>query len=261
MYPPAMQIDRSRFLLLTTAIAAGNAACTPGEASSPSTVATVTDAPDASAAAPTTEGIGASPTREGGMGPTREGGMGPTREGGTGPTREGGMGPTREGAPIASASATGSSSAPLPPGCPDSDNMVGTVGSCATLKAPGPQCESFNDTKDDCNHLARGFKPRVAQKAVACILAKSGTQGVCDFQLVQKCAASAAADSCLDPATGPTCDTIVSTCGGRGRSRGPAVTKIACMHALSSLTGSNRSRVGSCIAESCGVDLCFYDLK
>lgn len=260
MYPPAMQIDRSRFLLLTTAIAAGNAACTPGEASSPTSVATVTEAPDASAP-PTAEGM--SPTREGGGGPTREGGMGPTREGGMGPTREGGSSPVREGAPIASATPTASSTAPLPPGCPDSDNMVGTVGNCGTLRAPGPQCESFNDTKDDCSHLARGFKPRVAQKAVACILAKSGTQAICDFQLTQKCSASAAADSCLDPATGPTCDSIMAACsgGGRGRGRGTPLTKVACMHALSSLTGSNRSRVGSCIAESCGVELCFYDLK
>ena len=255
-----MQIDRSRFLLLTTAIAAGNAACTPGEPSSPTSVATVTEAPDASTG-PTAEGT-SSPTREG-MGPTREGGMGPTREGGMGPTREGGMGPTREGTPIASATApaTSASSAPLPPGCPDSDNMVGTVGNCNTLRAPGPQCESFNDTKDDGGHLARGFKPRVAQKAVACILAKSGTQAICDFSLVQKCSASAAADSCLDPATGPACDTIMSTCAGRGRGRGTTLTRVACMHALSALTGSNRSRVGSCIAESCGVELCFYDLK
>jgi hypothetical protein len=248
-----MQIDRTRFLLLTTAIAAGNAACNPGEGAPPA-VAVSNEAPDAGAAGPTTEGAG--PTREGG-GPAREGGLfgGPSREG-TGPTREGGVGPSQEGTALVDA---GSATAPPLAGCPDSDNMVGTPGSCSGLRAPGPQCESFTDTKQQCDRFAHGMKPRAAQRAVACLLAKSGSKAICDFEATQKCALEAIEASCIDPGTGPTCDAVVQNCG-RGRGR-PSITKAACMHALSALSGSNRARVATCMTESCGVQYCFYDLK
>ena len=170
-----------------------------------------------------------------------------------GPTREGGVGT----APTASASAP---PPPSVPGCPDSDNMVGTPGSCAGLRAPGPQCESFSDTKSQCDKFARGMKPRAAQKAVACLLSKSGSKAICDFTVSQTCALEGITESCLDPATGPTCDAIVQNCGGGRRGR-PSITKSECMHALSALPGANRSRVATCINESCGVQYCFYDLK
>ncbi|CAN5535320.1 hypothetical protein BH09MYX1_BH09MYX1_41120 [soil metagenome] len=222
-----MQIDRSRFLFLTTAIAAANSACNPSE-SQPPAVAIASDSPDASAQpAPTSEAT-ATPH------------------------------PASEGGAVATASVT-ATPPPPPPGCPDSDNMIGTPASCSGLRAPGPQCESFVDTKADCSRFAKGFKPKVAQRAVACFLSKSGTKEVCDFTLSQKCAVEAVQEACIDPAVGTQCDSIMANCGGR---RGRAgLTRIDCMHALSGLTGTNRSKVAACISESCGIPLCFYDLK
>ena len=117
------------------------------------------------------------------------------------------------------ASATTAPPSTTGPSCPDSDNMIGTPGNCGLLKAPGPQCESFADTKDECGHMAKGLKPRVAQRAVDCFLSKSGQKSVCDFQLPQNCAVEAIAEACIDPAVGPACDSILSNCTPHGRGR------------------------------------------
>ena len=217
-----MQIDRSRFLLLTTAIAAGGAACTPAE-SIPATLNATPDESKRDASAPLALMVDASST------------------------------------PLPTPSATAPQAGNT---CPDSDNMVGAPGNCAALKAPGPQCESFMDTKTECGHLAKGLKPRSAQRAVDCFLSKSGLKSVCDFQLPETCALEAIADACVDPSVGAACDSLLANCPrGRGRPNSGALTRETCMHALSAVTPRNRSAVMSCVAESCGVSGCFYDLK
>jgi hypothetical protein len=224
-----MQIDRSRFLFLTSAIAAGTGACTPRE-TIPVTITATPDEPkpDASAPLALTGSVDASSTPV---------------------------------VPVASATTT-----PTPmtgPSCPDSDNMIGTPGNCGLLKAPGPQCESFADTKEECGHMAKGLKPRVAQRAVDCFLSKSGQKSVCDFELPQACVVQAIAEACIDPAVGAACDSILSNCTphGRGRHAKIDLTRETCMRALSAVTSRNRGAVMSCVAESCSVSSCFYDLK
>jgi hypothetical protein len=222
-----MQIDRSRFLLLTSAIAAGTAACTPAE-SVPVSINATPDDSKADAAAPLAV-TGAA-------------------DASTAPV------------PVASATVPPTTTGPS---CPDSDNMVGAPGNCGALKAPGPQCESFADTKDECGHLAKGLKPKLAQRAVDCFLSKSGTKAVCDFQLPENCAVEAVAEACIDPSLASTCDSIMTNCprGRGGRHNAGAVTRDLCLHALSAVTSRNRSAVISCVAESCSISGCFYELK
>ena len=218
-----MQIDRTRFLFLTSAIAAGTGACTPRETIPVTITATPDESkPDASAVAT--------------------------------------LGVVDAGTPVVpSATATQIVGSPT---CPDSDNMVGTPGNCGQLKAPGPQCESFADTKDECGHLAKGLKPKVAQKAVDCFLSKSGTKAVCDFQLPETCAVDAIAEACIDPSVRASCDSIMNNCPhGRGRRAAGALTHDLCMRALSAVTSRNRGAVLSCVAESCSLQGCFYELK
>lgn len=241
-----MQVDRTRFLLLTTALASGHLACTPGESAPPS-VAISNDPPD-SGAAPTAEGAPRpAPTTEARPSATAEGFMAghPASEGRVSPVTESVTPP-----PIASG-------APLPT-CPDSDNMTGAPGNCSTLRAPGPVCESFSDTKADCSKFARGFKPKIAQKAVGCLLAKSGTKAICDFTAEQQCAAEGVAIACVDPSVLSTCDAIISKC--QRRSGGGMLTRTTCAQALSAVTSVNRSSVATCVAESCNISYCFYDL-
>jgi hypothetical protein len=152
-----------------------------------------------------------------------------------------------------------STAAPAP-ACPV---VAGAIGDCSRLRAPGPQCESFQDTKDACTLYSTALQPRVAQKAVACILSKSGQRGVCDFRLTDTCIRAAVVDACIDPAVDATCTAIAANCG-RGRrplAGGRMITKESCMHALSAVSGTNRQGVTSCITEGCGVDACFYGLQ
>ena len=220
-----MQIDRSRFLLLTSAIAAGTAACTPAE-SVPTTINATPDDSKADAAA-TLALTGAADAST---------------------------------APVPTASATVPPTT-TGPSCPDSDNMVGTPGNCGALKAPGPQCESFADTKGECGHLAKGLKPKLAQRAVDCFLSKSGTKAVCDFQLPDD-KAEAVAEACIDPALGSACESIMRNCPrGPGRHNARDVTRDLCLRALSAVTLRNRSAVIGCVTESCSIAGCFYDLN
>jgi len=221
-----MQIDRSRFLFLTSAIAAGAGACTPRE-TIPVTISATPDESKPDASAPAT------------------------------------LGAVDAGAPVVPVASATAPQVAGTPSCPDSDNMIGNPGSCGALKAPGPQCESFADTKSECGHLAKGLKPRPAQKAVDCFLSKSGTKAVCNFQLPEDCAMDAIADACIDPSVGPSCDSIMSNCTphGRGRHGSGGLSRDTCMRALSAVTSRNRSAVMSCVAESCNLSGCFYELK
>lgn len=230
MLADTMRIDRSRFLFLTSAIAAGAGACTPRETMPVNIAATPDEAkPDASAPLALTGAADAS------------------------------AGPV-----VPAPSATTPTTVASGSSCPDSDNMVGTPGNCGLLKAPGPQCESFADTKAECGRLAKSLKPKLAQRAVDCFLSKSGLRTVCDFQLPETCAMEAVAEACIDPSVGSACDSILNNCpapGGRGRRGSSGLSRDECMRALSAVTPRNRSSVISCVAESCSIASCFYDLK
>jgi hypothetical protein len=125
---------------------------------------------------------------------------------------------------------------------------------CGTLRAPGPTCESFTDTKAMCGKLARGLRPRVAEKAVDCILSKSGKQTVCDFNLANQCGMLALQKVCIEPSTQGACAPIVRACGG-------AVQMRDCQSLLSAVTSKNRRNMISCITEGCSVDYCMYDIE
>jgi hypothetical protein len=125
---------------------------------------------------------------------------------------------------------------------------------CGTLRAPGPQCESFSDTKAMCGKLARGLRPRVAEKAVDCILAKSGKQAVCDFNLGNQCALAAMQKGCIEPSTQAACTQIVRSCSGNLPMRD-------CQMLLSSVTTKNRRNMMACMTEGCSADYCTYNIE
>jgi hypothetical protein len=162
------------------------------------------------------------------------------------------------------AATEGPAEEPNPPDEPDisgttgpCDDSVGKPGNCAALTAPGPQCESFSDTKRMCSGWKKGFKPRVAEKAVGCLLAMSGRKEICDFRRPTLCAKEALRSSCVDPATSVRCDSIMAGCAGQSYGN---LTKPACMAALSAVSDWNRPKLATCMMEGCSVDYCFYDL-
>ena len=127
-----------------------------------------------------------------------------------------------------------------------------------TLKAPGPVCEGFSFTKSECSNLKKGMKPREAEKAVSCLLAKSNTEDICAYNVVSVCALEGVARACIDSATDKSCQAVMQKCKGQRWSK---VTMTSCQAALSSVTDKNRPRLVSCIQEGCDVENCFYNLK
>jgi len=126
--------------------------------------------------------------------------------------------------------------------------------SCAPLKAPGPQCESFSDTKNMCGKLSRGLRPRVAEKAVDCLLSKSGKQAICDFRAASECALAAVHKACIEPSTQAACSNVVRACSGR-------LTMNDCQSLLSAVADKHRRAMLSCVTEGCSIDYCMYDIE
>ena len=136
-------------------------------------------------------------------------------------------------------------------------NDRGRVGSCSTLRAPGPNCESFADTQQQCEAFASGMHPKAAEKAVACLLARSGQRSICQFDVGQKCAVESLKSVCIEPYSAQPCRSVMSVCSGQ---RFNKLTLQQCQRALSAVKGRNRLSLVTCITESCAVDYCFYNL-
>jgi hypothetical protein len=222
-----MQIDRSRFLLLTASIAGG--AC--GSNSPPSGGPVVVASP-----------IVALPEPEGSPGAAR-----------ATPTTK-----SAQGAAVAGDDEKLAAVERSPGGAADDGSMCDEGGAaptgCGTLRAPGPQCESFSDTKRMCGKLARGLRPRVAEKAVDCMVAKSGKQAICDFNLANQCGLAALQNGCVEPSAQSACTPLVKQCGGSLQMRD-------CQALLSSVTSKNRRNMISCMTEGCSVEYCMYDVE
>lgn len=223
-----MQIDRSRFLLLTASIAGG--ACSSGSSSSSGGTVVV--------AAP----VVALPGPEGST---------------AGAPRTASSAKSGQTTVVAADEDKLASLERTPAGADDGamceEGGTAPTG-CNTLRAPGPQCESFADTRLMCGKLARGLRPRVAEKVVDCILAKSGKQSVCDFNLANQCGISAVQKGCVEQSAQTPCAPIVRKCGGTLQMRD-------CQALLSSVTNKNRRNMIACMTEGCSVDYCMYDVE
>ena len=221
-----MHIDRSRFLLLTASISAG--ACSAGPPAPTGKV---------EVAAPPTIFVAEAPEEEDADEEPKE-----TRA--TAAKDAGG-----EASPVVEVEIA--MSGPC-------DATAGTPGKCDTLRAPGPQCESFSDTKEMCGRWQKGFTPKVAEKAVACLQSMSGKRDICDFQRPHRCALAALPSACADPGVSVACDTIMAGCTGAQYGN---LTRPICHAALSAVTPTNRPRLATCMTEGCSADYCFWDIQ
>jgi hypothetical protein len=225
-----MQIERSRFLLLTATMAGG--ACSPATpapaAGGPVVAAPVVALPSGPADGPA-ERAAAPPTTNAGL----------TGKEGDASEEEVGDPPGEEPDEVGSLACDDGGAAPK---------------SCASLRAPGPQCESFADTKAMCGKLAHGMRPRVAEAAVDCILVKSGKQSICSFEVGNQCAVAAARKACIEPNTQAACAPLVRACGGK-------LAMKDCQSMLSAVTEKNRRRMLTCMTEGCSADYCMYEVE
>ena len=227
-----VQIDRQRFLLLVSAIAAG---CGGRQEPASTGVATVVvAAPDPQPrpeADPGTVLVAEPPTataepRAGrGEPPTTPGS--PIHEGLSAPADPNGWAGCR-----ATPSATAK-----PAVCKDD---VGRPGNCGAVRLPGG-CGSFDFICTKCESYKRYFKPRLAQLAVACVVAQNGQQ-LQDGCETYRCGDQALQNACSEPAAQAMCQTIVRQCGGELRE---------CTQWLSGMNTAGRAAVAACAARGC----------
>ena len=228
-----MQIDRSRFLMLTASIAAGGCSGSPAPVVVPEQTVVVI-APQPPSPAPTQSAVvAAEPAPE------------ITAHRVETVARETDEEVEQPDSALTAAPAT----------C---GNTTGRVGSCAGLRAPGPTCESFFDTQQQCTQFANGMQPKAAEKAVACLLARSGKQAICQFDAAQKCAAESLKSVCIEPFTDAPCRVVMSNCSRMSHSK---LTLQQCQRALSAVKPRNRSMLLTCITEGCSAEYCFYGLR
>lgn len=225
-----MQIDRSKFLLLTASIA--GAGCGSNSSSS-SGGAVVVAAPVVTLPDSSPPGTNAAATG------------GASKSGQT-------SGNTSDEEALAAADRTPGAAAESTSMC-DEGGPAPT--GCSKLRAPSSQCESFSETKSMCSKLARGLKPKIAEKAVDCLVSKSSKQAICVFGVANDCGAAAIQKAaCIDPSTQAECSTLVHNCGGRLNLRD-------CQSLMSAVVTGNRRNMIACMREGCSTEYCMYEVQ
>ncbi|MBI4953497.1 MAG: hypothetical protein HY908_15830 [Myxococcales bacterium] len=213
-----MQVDRSRFLALTAALATG---CAPGEPAKQPTEL------DASAAGDPLVVHVAPPADT----------YSPSLE-------------PRSGEPQ------------TPPETPAyaPERTSALAATCRGLKpGPGPVCESFEDTKLECEGFEQALETRVAEKAVECLAQKSGKAQICDFSAATNCFASALRYGGSEPTAASRCGPIVTQCAQW--SQPPQLSMSSCRSAIGAVKPERREALIACMAESCTLDGCYYAIR
>jgi hypothetical protein len=220
-----MHVDRAKFLLLAGALAG----C--GGSQEPSPPAVIIADPDPTylddgspdpAATPGPVLVEVPPT-EPLPAPAGEG-LSPPRRGGFAAKEDGMCRATRVVRPAAA-------------GCNDD---VGVPGSCAAVRLPGG-CSSFPFICEHCEGYKAFFKPRIAQRAVECVVAQRG-HDLGDGCRTYQCGDEALQSACPDRSADQPCRTIAAQC---------QTTREECRSLLSGMNAAGRARVASCAAQGC----------
>ncbi len=171
-------------------------------------------------------------------------------------------------ADAAAASRGGDAGPPTTDGNASADDSCASVNAqagatdCSQLRPPaGPACESFEDTRSECEEMKRVFKPAVAERATRCLLARSGSRALCQVGVSASCISSALRASCADPSTSTECTRIARGCSGRGvATTAPKLTVAECQGALSAVSPQNRGAMLGCMSEGCTAGYCMSSL-
>ena len=226
-----MKVHRERFLILVTALAAGcHDGGPPAEAPEP----------------PVRWSPAASPTGDASFGFARPR-PAPNAEGGhTVPSELGAKGEEQGGDDPFTKEVAGER-------CNPWLNMHGFPGSCAALAPPGPTCEGFDSTKSECTSMRTHFKPRVAAKAIDCVLAKSKSPDLCSANVNGLCVYEALASVCVEPAAAAVCVDLVKDCADIHKEK---LAQAPCEAAWSALRETDRPKFIACMSETCSFASC-----
>lgn len=159
----------------------------------------------------------------------------------------------RPEAPKPSPMQEGVLSAPMPfsasgGGCRASNAPVARKGCNDDVGAPGVcgppalgSCSSFAFICNKCESYKKHFKPKVAERAVACVNAQS-RRDVQDGCGTYRCGDEALRAACPDGAAQSACQSIAGKCG---------VSLAECTQMLSGMNAAGRAEVAACAASGC----------
>jgi len=129
----------------------------------------------------------------------------------------------------------------------------------AITPPPGPQCESFSSTVQECQVYADALRPEPAARATHCLTTLSGSPLICDFSASGKCLLIGVLVADPKPEADRPCASVMRRCAGSRRSR-PDLSAATCRRAVSAVKPSRRSALLSCMSETCSIANCIYDL-
>lgn len=209
-----MQIDRTRFLVLASAMAGSACASTP-PATTPAPLPSASSEPVVVAVEPTQRPRYTQPRYPSGEGELE----GPGYEGG------GPMPRAKAHRAFNRAQCTG--------------DDVGAPAACSTL-IEDPSCAPFDFVRDSCASDLSYLKPRIAERAVGCMRA-AGPKKLCEVQAIYGCLDDSLRSACADPAADAVCAAIVQKC---------PVSLDECTGYLSGMNDAGRAAVTKCLSNT-----------
>lgn len=137
--------------------------------------------------------------------------------------------------------------------------------SCSMLKCGGPVKEGMTALRSQCRQLEGTLKPEAFQRFLGCMLARNNTPDTCDLARVGtqpgECLEKWSSPPTVDPATVAKCKPIVAACAGPNRSihaSGP-LSMQTCQAIFSVTTPRSDRKMIHCVTEYCeeSKDLCY----
>ena len=125
---------------------------------------------------------------------------------------------------------------------------------------PGPHCESFVDTKNDCSALIAGLEPDAAEKAVHCLSSRSKSEAICRYEAIQECFLIGTSTTMAEPRLQSQCAQVVKQCSGYRWARGD-LTMETCGSVMAAVKDSLEGEMISCMREGCGLGHCVWRLR
>jgi hypothetical protein len=112
---------------------------------------------------------------------------------------------------------------------------------CRELESPpGPTCESFEDTKLECEGFPDVLEEKAAKAAVRCMVARSGSRGICRYDVVEQCFMAGIRTARPSSVSRKECREVLQRCSGRPRSD---LSMSTCQRAVSAVREERRSEL------------------
>ena len=131
---------------------------------------------------------------------------------------------------------------------------------CRSLQPPpAASCDSFDDTKFDCESYAVVLRKDAAERATRCLARRSGRASICRPAAPQECLMAAIRGISPHKETRSRCQQLLRTCRATHRGRGD-MSLSTCTRTLTAAKPALQPALLTCMAQGCGLGTCVWDL-